>query len=635
MRFTHILVGILCILCFVSTGHIAEGSGPGQLTIGVPHLLTELPITWRPEAHSSLRFHIKVTKPAHYSGGKLIATLSDVTDYRGSCGNQWSPYNDLELRQSPFHNSGWRVETELKSLSISITDNTGSSEAPEWMYLRVYCEDYAAYGKLTLTTAESSVTEAYPVEIIIPRDINGNKIADCWRDDETTADPNNSNPSKNYVANWDQESGPDAPNTQRGDNLTVLDEYRGLFVQGAWTDTEPEGWDVFIRSEAGLGRAEDLPNMTCHLMGLNEVSHVTGEVLTYQASITVILGDVILGDVYAIRLRNDPTQYDRQHPQEALGHIGLGPPSSGTRGNIFTDRIRACAIINGNGQTAATLTDAVVAHEIGHGVHLRHCPDHIDLNCYMWQFGDRESHNVTAYGNHHKVDYDLKSPTFAPQQPLAVPENHVRTYDPNTGTWTLSASVDDVVQLPGITVTPSNNNVPGGNSHLTPYGCHNIAENDWCSDDGTCTTRSDASSDGPCEHRWCLCANYNGNGGTSDDTSNNGGDTSEDTSSNTIISTNTGLSSNGCDYNAEHDYCSDTGSCTTTSDPYSNGSCGHRHCLCANHNDSIISTNTGPSENGCDYNAERDYCTDAGSCTTTSDPASNGPCGHRYCLCAQ
>ena len=625
MRFRYVFIGILCLSCLFNTTHIVEGSESEQLTIDLPYLDSERSTTWRPQVGDTLTFTIQVTKPSHYSGGKLTATLSDTTSYFGECGNRLGSIElyDLVLPQDLLNNQRWNVETTWISLSHPISpDNDGDGDV-ETMYLHVDCKDYAAYSKLTFATTESSTREADPVTIKIPKDgtdtlDDGNKIADCWKGDEA-------NP---YDPNIDNDPG---PNTQFGDGLAVLDEYRGLYVNGSWTDTDPSEWDVFIWSESGIGNASALRNMQLRSMSSAEVDYENGLVHDFK-----IVHTPPHGMVYAIRLRNDPTQYDRQHPQEPLGHMGLGPPSSGTRGNIFTDRIREYAIINGNGQTAATLTDAVVAHEIGHGVHLRHCPDHIDLNCYMWQFGDRESHNVTAYGNHHKVDYDLKSPTFAPQQPLAVPENHVRTYDPNTGTWTLSASVDDVVQLPGITVTPSNNNVPGGNSHLTPYGCHNIAENDWCSDDGTCTTRSDASSDGPCGHRWCLCANYNGSE-TSDDTSNNGDDssTSEDTSSNTIISTNTGFSSNGCDYNAEYDYCSDTGSCTTTSDPYSNGSCGHRHCLCANHNDSIISTNTGPSENGCDYNAERDYCTDAGSCATTSDPSSNGPCGHRYCLCAQ
>jgi hypothetical protein len=48
----------------------------------------------------------------------------------------------------------------------------------------------------------------------------------------------------------------------------------------------------------------------------------------------------------------------------------------------------------------------------------------------------------------------------------------------------------------------------------------------------------------------------------------------------------------------------------------------------------IISTNTGSSlEHGCDYNADQDYCTDTGTCGSPSDFNTNGLCGHRWCIC--
>ena len=286
MKWTKVFVSILCLICFLATGYITEGSG--QLAIEVPNLLTNLPIDWRPKAGKLLSFNVKVTKPPHYSGGRLTATLSETTNYMGSCGNQTSLYNDLELRQELIHNSGWREETELISLSHPIENNLSATEKTEWMPLRVHCEDYAAYGKLTFATTESSIAEAPPYVITIPRDVNGNKIADSWRDDETTADPNNHNASKNYVATWDEESGPGAPNTQRGDGIAVLDEYRGLHVNGSWTDTDPEGWDVFIWSEFGSGNGGSLPNMQPHSMSSTEVDYEIGLVHpTFRSSFFV------------------------------------------------------------------------------------------------------------------------------------------------------------------------------------------------------------------------------------------------------------------------------------------------------------------------------------------------------------
>ena len=324
----------------------------------------------------------------------------------------------------------------------------------------------------------------------------------------------------------------------------------------------------------------------------------------------------------------------------------MGPPSAASVARIFATTIESMYASSGSAigsmyVSPSSAKKSVIAHEIAHCVNLHHCPRD-EGRCVMKPRAD-----VGAdFHSHHDPDYDLVRPTDPdePQTPYSV--------SPTTTSNNVNSPIN--------TNTGTSNNVNSPistNTGLSSNGCDYNAEYDYCSDTGSCTTTSDPSSNGPCGHRWCLCANYNGSE-TSGDTSNNGGDTSEDTSSNTIISTNTGLSSNGCDYNAEYDYCSDTGSCTTTSDPSSNGSCGHRYCLCANYNGSetsgdtsnngddsstsedtssntIISTNTGFSSNGCDYNAEYDYCSDTGSCTTTSDPSSNGPCGHRYCLCAQ
>ena len=521
MKMTKIFVQILCFLCLVclgTVGYVAESSG--QLIIAVPNLATDLPTDWRPEAGGSLSFSVKVTKPAHYSGGRLIATLSDVTAYPGECGNRLSPYNDLELRSSS--NSGWRVQTAKVSLSHPIAGNHSSSVATEWMTLEVSCEDYAAYGKLTFTTSGSSIAEASPVVITIPRDVNGNKIADGWRNDETTADPNNANPSKNYVADWDEESGPAAPNTQRGDTLAVLDEYRGLYVNGTWTDTDPDGWDVFLRTESGLSSAGSLPGMSVWSMGLNEVDHNEGYVMPYQASSARLSGNRGgHGNVHAIRLKNNPVAFDEQNPDNGRwGYMGIGPPGPGTMGEIFTERIEGGLWA---GQTKSGMIAYVVAHEIGHGVSLWHCPNLTDLDCYMWPYTDSASSHVTQYHSHHLVDYDLKEPNFGPQAPAIVPADHKRSYDPEQGTWALLGPNE----LHPVTVRPTSDG--GGSGGI-----------------GGTTTNQITTNSGSI-----------------------------------IISTNTGSSSYGCDYNAQYDYCTDTGTCSERSGEFGIGMCGHRWCCCA------------------------------------------------------
>ncbi len=111
------------------------------------------------------------------------------------------------------------------------------------------------------------------------------------------------------------------------------------------------------------------------------------------------------------------------------------------------------------------------------------------------------------------------------------------------------------------------------------------------------------------------------------------GDSGDDSN---ILSTNTGYSSShGCDYNSEHDYCSDTGTCGSQTSFDGIGLCGHRWCLCpADDSSSILSTNTGVSDTyGCHYISERDYCSDTGTCGSQTSSDGIGLCGHRYCLC--
>ena len=255
-----------------------------------------------------------------------------------------SMYNDLELRQDSIRNPGWRSESPNIKLSHPIRMSNSSATTYERITLRVDCADYAAYGKLTFR-ASGSTGNADPIDVIIPIDENENKIADCWKDDDTSAHPNNKDddpnnnynvPSKNYVASWDEESGP-ANNSRRGDGIAVLDEYRGLYINGTWTDTDPEGWDVFVRSESsqGLGVASSLPGMTCYEMGLTDVDHDVGLVHDFK-----VLPTLLHGMVYAIRLESNPDAFDPLNPGKDFGEMGLGPPSSGTKGEVFPERIR-------------------------------------------------------------------------------------------------------------------------------------------------------------------------------------------------------------------------------------------------------------------------------------------------------
>ena len=53
------------------------------------------------------------------------------------------------------------------------------------------------------------------------------------------------------------------------------------------------------------------------------------------------------------------------------------------------------------------LKNAVLAHEIAHGVGLEHCPDEYSPNCYMWGAADDVMPHVTQYASHHDQQYNL------------------------------------------------------------------------------------------------------------------------------------------------------------------------------------------------------------------------------------
>ncbi len=111
----------------------------------------------------------------------------------------------------------------------------------------------------------------------------------------------------------------------------MLNEYRGLNVNGTWTDTDPNGWDLFIQSNVGLGDASALP-MTIHDMSSTEVSWNSGRVYPFE------IGG---SNVYAVRLTNDSEILANCYYSNgtALGEMYIGPPSSITKGCIYTERI--------------------------------------------------------------------------------------------------------------------------------------------------------------------------------------------------------------------------------------------------------------------------------------------------------
>ena len=347
------------------------------------------------------------------------------------------------------------------------------------MSIQVDCRDYAAYGELVLTASGSGYTSD-PVVVKIPKDDNGNKIADCWGNDASTPyDPEADNDQGPNINNCYYYSPADDSDRRwlaylNGDGITVLDEYRGLNVRGTWTETDPDTWDVFIVSCLGIGDAWALPSMTLHEMERGEVYIGDGNMLegcgdlnggiVYHNRIgmsTAIYGDdgqnsSSHGDVYALKLSDDMTG----GTGTTLGKMPLGPPSAASQGTIYTGRIVGNLYTSPQGFNYIGYLDTVIAHEIGHGVSLPHCPDLDHPNCYMWRFADPTNEYVNRYRDHHDIDYDLRNPALTPQD-AADDDGSDRKYSEVLGHYFRlfgDVNSDDVVNRVDVLIVMSNLN---------------------------------------------------------------------------------------------------------------------------------------------------------------------------------
>lgn len=473
MRIISILACTLYLLCLFNPGNtilVAQQTTSTDITVVTNH--ETVLQNWRPYADIYLTFEIEVTVPADFSSGTLVAALQNVTDHPGKSGNVPSRIScpteeeidererfetyfpeyrenlpdlecetdlssadrdfDLLLLKEDDKNADWTVEGDTLTYSLS----TGTDGTVQTMNLRVDCEDYAAYGELVLTISDSGYT-SNTVTIKIPKDTNGNKIADSWRNDH----------AKDYDPDADADIG---PNTRTGDNITVLNEYRGLNVNSSWTETDPDAWDVFIRideslSTYGIGTASALPSMTLHEMGTNEVTYSDGIVYHNQIARS---GNSTPDYVRAIRLEAD-TDSELGSCRDILGALLLtGPPSVSSRGMIYINSIDTFLSTCFEGTDLTSIKqdyiEAIIGHEIGHGVNLWHCPCFDDVNCYMWNTPDAVLHHVTAFASHHNEDYALKGTVCAQASNDDLPD---RIYIPGTG---VVAREDEDVNADGV-----------------------------------------------------------------------------------------------------------------------------------------------------------------------------------------
>ena len=158
--------------------------------------------------------------------------LSDVSKHTGRCGNEpktAAPDPKPGLRFSKNQGPGVHVDEGNPQHAYIISDVTEGTVVIE-------ATDAGAYGKLQVTADSSDLIGTYEPtgekHMLIPRDDNGNHIADAWEKQKGIFD-------KNYPATWDEDNVPNTGSDNKGDGITLYEEYRG-FVTGIQVDASHE-----------------------------------------------------------------------------------------------------------------------------------------------------------------------------------------------------------------------------------------------------------------------------------------------------------------------------------------------------------------------------------------------------------
>ena len=170
-------------------------------------------------------------------------TIISSSNWPGYCGNGSLP-NESPILPSP--DFSFEATSDLDEISGII--NGDKLSAP------IYCKDYGAWCEVAITLKKGGIPiQSEPIRLRIPRDANGDKIADCWQDKQirewnqqfgtsrplTDFERSKMKPGAGYTyADYadDEEADSDGPSDRQppmaniGDALSVLDEYRGYIL---------------------------------------------------------------------------------------------------------------------------------------------------------------------------------------------------------------------------------------------------------------------------------------------------------------------------------------------------------------------------------------------------------------------
>lgn len=282
--------------------------------------------------------------------------LLDVSHEKGVCLNrppkdQAKATFDLKI-----------VPGENKSLTIAPDRQTGDSrDGLQQAEVKITSYDWGAYGRLRVTAKLDNGRllvahrEKRPgqSELTIPLDDNNNHIADAW---EKTVF------LMSTVEDSDEDLTP-VGDYDKGDGLSLFEEYRGFMVKGVHKRTDPNKKTLFIHSDVpkskpGIDMFRSASLMEVYEINKDEYTGTADRIINFNHGTAHVI------DQHALWMKESRLSRGR------AGQSPLGPPK-----NVDMVEIEK----NYEIKFFAETKPFVIAHELGHAVRIDH---HGDGNYY-------------------------------------------------------------------------------------------------------------------------------------------------------------------------------------------------------------------------------------------------------------
>ena len=322
---------------------------------------------------------------------RVTFDLVNVSGYPGVCMN-WpetpkkDPHGnppDLRFEHDPSQTD---IQWDADGLSIRIT---GKTAAKRQGTITIQSFDGAAMGQVVATAKLADgrvITGEVPPhglrpgrgELLVPNRDQNSDIATSWIDEYANGKGEGS----------DEDAKPKGDG-QTGDGLTMWEEYRGFWIGGAWTDTDPNVKDLFIdnrvgpMAESGMKLLERASGLKVHGK-LTKLEHKINRVINFNAR-----SDRHVVDQHCLRVRESATkEYGIAEP--VAGARFDGPPKNTDWINVLLGLSTSTLYPDPNmpsGYASQSDQAAHVAHELGHGIGIYH---HGDRDAFLGVYWVRQ-----------------------------------------------------------------------------------------------------------------------------------------------------------------------------------------------------------------------------------------------------